>query len=143
MKVQLSRFENHTAKATAVAYSTNNQVLLCSAGLDGVVNFYDSNEKTLVKQLKVDKPITSMAFFNDGFTIVVGTAYGELLVYDLKGHSQPKLKLVGHPLNQAVSYISFLNYAEKSKVNVLLPPKATPPSNPTTTPSSMASSFIK
>ena len=38
-------FSNHSSRVNAVCFSQFNPVLLCSAGLDQNVNFYDSRDK--------------------------------------------------------------------------------------------------
>lgn len=66
----------HTAAACGVAFSPLNHLLLCSAGLDRRIRFYDTKEKSLVKDIETDEPLTSLSFNTDGFTIAVGTLAG-------------------------------------------------------------------
>ena len=48
------------------------------------MNFYDINERKVVKTINTDSPLTSLDFYNDGHTIVCGTLYGNINVYDLR-----------------------------------------------------------
>ncbi len=103
--------QSHGSRVNALAFSGFNQSLMCSAGLDQNINFYDIYEKKqakkinffinllfwkiflikinvsficnlkiflkrIVKTINTDAPLTSLAFNNDGHTIVVGTLYG-------------------------------------------------------------------
>lgn len=44
--------------------------------MDQKIKFYDYHEKTCVKTLEVDEPVTALDFFSDGCTIAYGTLYG-------------------------------------------------------------------
>ena len=50
-----------------------NNLLLCSAGLDGKIFFFDIVEGKQVKKIEVGPPLASISFCADGHTIGVGT----------------------------------------------------------------------
>ncbi|KAL4455475.1 hypothetical protein ABPG74_012627 [Tetrahymena malaccensis] len=129
-KQQFAVFQNHQSKVNAVTFSPQNRVLATSASLDATINLYDINEKKVVKKLQCDSPITSLAFNHDGFTLIAGTLYGELMVYDLKNLPKPRLLLEGHTKNQAVNFISIIKNSEsRSQVNSSAPNSQQAPSN--------------
>ncbi|KAL4502999.1 hypothetical protein ABPG72_014228 [Tetrahymena utriculariae] len=129
-KQQIAVFQNHQSKVNSVTFSPHNRVLAVSASLDATINLYDINEKKVVKKISCDSPITSLAFHNDGFTLIAGTLYGELMVYDLKYLPKPKLLLEGHTKNQAVNFISIIKNSEsRSQVNSSAPNIQQAPSN--------------
>jgi protein NEDD1 len=99
----------HTSRVSAVAFSSFNHVLLCSASLDSKINFYDINEKKVVKSLNVDAPLTALAFYHDGRTLVVGTMYGNIYVYDLRAGATIKNSLRGHDKSNSINYLDFIN----------------------------------
>ena len=86
----------HNSPATGLAFSPVNNLLLCSAGLDQRILFYDIKEKKVIKQLESDAPLTSLAFNCDGFTVAAGTLYGDIKVYDLRASAQSRAVLRGH-----------------------------------------------
>ncbi|EAS04549.1 cytochrome d1 heme domain protein (macronuclear) [Tetrahymena thermophila SB210] len=131
-KQQIAVFQNHQSKVNSVTFSPHNRVLATSASLDATINLYDINEKKVVKKLSCDSPITSLAFHSDGYTLIAGTLYGELMVYDLKNLPKPKLLLEGHTKNQAVNYISIIkNNESRSQVNSSAPNSQQAPNNKT------------
>ncbi len=73
LKVDHAFIGSHTGRVRGVAFSPLNKLLLCSAGDDGHVCFYDMNEKVQVKKIRTELGITSVAFCNDGHTIAVGS----------------------------------------------------------------------
>jgi WD40 repeat protein len=52
----LVQFTQHTGTITGVVFSPVNELLLCSAGLDGRVLFYDVQAKKLVKSVTCESP---------------------------------------------------------------------------------------
>eukprot|EP00038_Savillea_parva_P026149 m.51789 g.51789 ORF g.51789 m.51789 type:complete len:526 (-) comp7333_c0_seq2:70-1647(-) len=85
-----TQFESaHQAAATAVGFSPFNHLLLCTAGLDGFLVFYDIEANRIVKEIECPEPLTSMAFMHDGATVAAGTSSGKILVYDLRGSPTP------------------------------------------------------
>lgn len=67
-----------------MAFSPVNELLLCSAGLDKLLLFYDVQANKLVKTMTCEAPLHSLDFMNDGFTVAAGTSTGKVLVYDLR-----------------------------------------------------------
>jgi len=57
--------------------------------------------------MQTDSPLTALGFHNDGHTIVVGTLYGGLNVYDLRAYANVKISLKGHE-NSQINFIDFI-----------------------------------
>lgn len=71
---------------------------MCSIGLDKNIVFYDINDKIIVKRIKTETPLQSVAFCTDGHTIAIGASnYGAILIYDLRKSSKEVAKVcTGH-----------------------------------------------
>lgn len=65
-----------------------------------------------MKSLTTDAPLTALGFYNDGHTIVAGTLYGGLYVYDLRSSANVKLSLKGHD-NSQINYLDFIRPDEQ------------------------------
>lgn len=74
----------HTQMCSGVTFSPVNHLLMCSVGLDNKIQFYDINDKKIVKNLNCDVPISSIAFNADGHTVAAGTLMGTIMIYDLR-----------------------------------------------------------
>ncbi len=125
--------KSHTMSCTSLTFSTVNHLLLCSAGLDQRIQFYDTSDKRIVKQVDCPAPITSLAFYTDGYTIAAGTLYGSsmtrltqkigtVLLFDLRVAVEPKAVLKGHVNNQ----INYLEFARTKKGKSQIPAAAVP-----------------
>jgi len=66
----------HSKACYGVAFSPTNELLLCSAGLDKKIQFFDIAEKKNVKSISAHEPISCLSFFIDGVTIAAGTLSG-------------------------------------------------------------------
>ncbi len=83
----------HTAQCTGLAFSPVNNLLLCSCGLDGKIQFFDiatqKNVKTIFTKVEnITVALTSIAFCYDGHTIAVGSMTGKIFVNNLKDKSK-------------------------------------------------------
>jgi len=99
--------KSHSVNCTSLAFSTVNHKLLCSAGFDQKVIFYDIPDKRIVNQFEHPAPLTSLSFHCDGHTVAAGTLYGTVIVLDLRNPSEPLMTLKGHgdnPIN-AIEFI--------------------------------------
>lgn len=92
--------------ATSLTFSPVNHLLMCSAGLDQKIMFFDSVDKKAIKEINCSAPLTSLAFHSDGYTIAAGTLYGTVLLFDLRTSMEPMQVLKGHA-NNPVNYIEF------------------------------------
>lgn len=72
-----------------------NALLMCSCGLDGSINFFDTADGKKVKTIKMTDPLNTLSFCVDGHTLAVGTLKGKILVYDLKDTKNVKIELAG------------------------------------------------
>jgi WD40 repeat protein len=71
---RLTQFTQHKGCIKGLAFSSVNELLLCSAGTDKLLLFYDIQANKLVKSMACEAPLCSLDFMNDGFTVAVGTA---------------------------------------------------------------------
>lgn len=92
---------------TSVAFSPVNHKLLCSAGHDQVMVFYDVVDKRVVNQFQHSAPLTSLSFHYDGHTVAAGTLYGSVIVLDLRSPTEPLMTLKGHG-NNPINAIEFI-----------------------------------
>jgi WD40 repeat protein len=101
----------HSKPCYGLAFSTTNELLLCSGGLDAKILFFDINEKKTVKEIKSHEPISCLSFYTDGVTIAAGTLSGNIYIYNLKDF-KVKLVLKGHRGSE-VRYLEFKNVNRK------------------------------
>ncbi|KNC56229.1 uncharacterized protein AMSG_12456 [Thecamonas trahens ATCC 50062] len=88
----------HDGPASGLAFSPVNHLLCTTVGHDKRIVFYDVFEKKIVKVIHAPVPLSCIAFLDDGFTLVVGTTAGSVLVYNLKARSSaPATTLQAHP----------------------------------------------
>ena len=69
---------------------------MCTSGLDGKLQFFDTVEGKSVKKIDIQSALSAVSFCPDGHTIAVGTIKGKVLVYDLKDAKKVKMELRGH-----------------------------------------------
>ena len=75
----------HTKAVTGIAISPINPNLLASASADGTLKFFDKQTGETIHQLaQVSNPITCLSFHGDGVSCAIGTAAGEVIMYDLR-----------------------------------------------------------
>ena len=107
-----SSFMNaHNSPVTGLAFSAVNDMLMCTGGLDQRINFYDTQDKKIVKTIEVDAPLTCISFCPDGHTLAGGTLFGTVLLYDLRLPGNAKSVLRGHDGN-AVNWVEFAKNRE-------------------------------
>jgi len=100
------KFSAHVNECTGIAFSPVNNLLLCSAGLDSRIFFYDVVDGKQVKKIEVGAPLSAISFCGDGHTIGVGTQQsGQVIIYDLKDSKRIKLELKGHDRSKRVKAI--------------------------------------
>lgn len=74
----------HKLACTGIAFSPVNHVLFASGSMDGNVIFFDVAQRKIVKSMPTGSPITCMSFHDDGVTVAVGKASGDVAIYDLR-----------------------------------------------------------
>lgn len=106
----LCDFKNvHKGPASAISFSSFKPALLVSVSHDQKLNFYDVIDKKPIKTvIDGEEPLTSVCFYGDGHTIVLGGINGSLLVYDLRMPSAPNGRLSGH--ESAIKSIDLIHY---------------------------------
>ncbi|KAL2093579.1 hypothetical protein ACEWY4_010891 [Coilia grayii] len=77
----------HKGPASALAFSPANDLLFVSVGLDKKIICYDTSSKIVVRNVKLDSPLTAIEFFPDGTSLVVGSTQGQIYQYDLRNLS--------------------------------------------------------
>ena len=102
------RFMAHTSVCSGLAFSPVNNLLICSAGLDNRIQFFDIVEGKEVKKIDAGVPLSSISFCADGHTIAVGTqTSGRVIIYDLKEAKKIKIELKGHDVSKKISSLQF------------------------------------
>lgn len=109
-----SFLSSHNSPVTGLAFSAVNDMLMCTSGLDQRINFYDTQDKKLVKTIEADAPLTCISFCTDGHTLAGGTLYGTVLLYDLRMPGSTKNVLRGHEGN-AVNWVEFSKVRDPRK----------------------------
>uniref|UniRef100_A0A3Q2YT87 NEDD1 gamma-tubulin ring complex targeting factor n=1 Tax=Hippocampus comes TaxID=109280 RepID=A0A3Q2YT87_HIPCM len=79
----------HKAPGSAVAFSPASELLVVSVGLDKKIVCYDTASKIIVRSIRAESPLTSVAFTPDGSGVLVGSTQGDILRYDLRNSSAP------------------------------------------------------
>ncbi|XP_049579345.1 protein NEDD1 isoform X2 [Syngnathus scovelli] len=79
----------HKAPGSAVAFSPASELLVLTVGLDKKIVCYDTTSKTVVRCIRAESPLTSVTFTLDGSGVLVGSAQGDILRYDLRNSSAP------------------------------------------------------
>jgi WD40 repeat protein len=98
------RFQAHTNACSGIAFSPVNNLLICTAGLDNKIQFFDIVEGKEVKKIDTGVPLSAISFCADGHTIAVGTNQGgRVIIYDLKEAKKIKIELKGHDVSKKVS----------------------------------------
>ncbi|CDW89033.1 protein nedd1 [Stylonychia lemnae] len=106
-------FENaHQQQVTGLAFSPVNNLLLCSCGLDGKIQFFDIQGVKNVKTIDNQNPLTAISFCFDGHTIAVGSLKGKIYVYDLKDKQKIKNELKGQD-GKRINCLQFMRNPEK------------------------------
>lgn len=102
------KFSSHSNICSGIAFSPVNNLLLCSAGLDSRIYFYDIVEGKQVKKIEVGAALSAISFCADGHTIGVGTEQtGQVIIYDLKDSKRVKIELKGHDRSTRIKALAF------------------------------------
>jgi WD40 repeat protein len=102
------KFFSHTNACSGLAFSPVNNLLICSAGLDSKILFYDIVDGKEVKKIDTGVPLSAISFCADGHTIAVGTNQGgRVIIYDLKEAKKVKIELKGHDVSKRISALQF------------------------------------
>jgi WD40 repeat protein len=135
-----SRMTIHHTNVNGLSFSPVNKLLLCSGGEDGRVIFYDVDKSNkVVKEIKLGSSVTSVAFYQDGVSVLVGDAKGEVYLYDLRNASKSMLNFQAHsdvPVRDVRFHRVSDNKSKRSTSSVKTPthnshatPQATPASS--------------
>ena len=110
-------FKNaHKSTASALSFSTFKPALLVSVSHDQRLNFYDVNDRKPIKTvMDTEEPLTSVSFYGDGHTLVLGGMHGGLFVYDLRMPTEPINRLLGH--ESAIKSVDLIHVRENPKEN--------------------------
>ncbi|XP_076813169.1 uncharacterized protein LOC143459780 isoform X1 [Clavelina lepadiformis] len=88
--------EIHNAPAMALAFSTHNDLLLASVGLDKYLMIYDVKSHKFLNKTLADHPLTSLAFMHNGVSLFAGSSMGKIYHFDLRSLSRPVKHFVAH-----------------------------------------------
>eukprot|EP00249_Psilotum_nudum_P010485 c22566_g1_i1 orf=207-2480(+) len=100
---KVSWIRQHSAPTTGVAFSSCNDKMLLSVGLDKKLYTYDPGLKKPVHCIPCEAPFSSLAFKDDGLILAVGTNSGRVVFYDVRGKPQPFTILRAYGLSEAVT----------------------------------------
>jgi len=87
-------FNSAAGEDYCIAYSPGDRI--ATGGLDGIVRVYDGSQSDpRPRRLKghAKKPVTAVAFSNDGNRMASGTEHGEVLLWDLAAPNTPPRRL--------------------------------------------------
>ncbi len=97
----------HQNKCTMVDFSSMSPNLIITAGLDQNVNIQDIREKSVTKSMNLSVPITAGAVAPNGYGLIVGSYYGDLIGLDLRRPGIEVMRYKGHGKNM-VSAVDFV-----------------------------------
>lgn len=89
-------FQSHNAPCTSISLSPLNFILMVSGGLDNVYTMYDTSAKKVIRQVNCPGGITSLDMLKNGYSLAVGTANGQLHMYDLRQNDGPYQSAQAH-----------------------------------------------
>ncbi|TFK44811.1 WD40-repeat-containing domain protein [Crucibulum laeve] len=108
----------------SVACSPFSKTLVAASTTRGHVALMDlEKEKSLVRNLNMKAPLTSLVFSPEGGAIYLGTEGGKLLIMDLRGLDKPPKTIV---INESGSRIETMTVQKKTKSAVDPVTKSTP-----------------
>ena len=111
----LTSISAHVAPCSAIAFSQVNAALLISAGLDKTVKLHDVRARKTVSTLTLDSPATAVYIAADGTTLAVGTASGQVFIYDLQKAMKP-IQTLTVPSGSSSSEVECLTFQRASHV---------------------------
>ena len=113
-QIKKTELNAHTGSpCTGIAFSPVNNLLLCSCGLDGKIQFFDIKSEKQVKSIEnIQNPFSSIAFCSDGHTIAAGSLKGKIYIYDLKEKQKVKIELKGQE-GKKINCLQFFRPASK------------------------------
>lgn len=111
----LASIAAHVAPCTAIAYSHVNAALLLSSSLDKTVKLHDIRARKTVSTINLANPATSLDLASDGATLAIGTAGGQIAVYDLQKSAQPLWTLAIPNHTGEIEHVTFQHAAATSK----------------------------
>lgn len=97
----------HQNKCTMVDFSSMTPTLIITAGLDQNVHIQDIREKSITKSMNLSVPITAGAVAPNGFGLIVGSYYGDLIGLDLRRPGIEVMRYKGHGKNM-ISAVDFI-----------------------------------
>jgi len=89
----------HEGAITSVCCSPVSSDVCVSVGIDKHVNVYDLRTVDIVSTAKADTSLLCCEHFADGNRVVVGTARGELMIYDIRRMGQNS-----HPVSRVTAH---------------------------------------
>jgi WD40 repeat protein len=108
----------HQNKCTMIDFSSMSQYLAITAGLDQIINILDIREKGVSKTMNLSVPITAGAVAPNGYGLIVGSYFGDLIGLDLRKPGVEVMRYKGH-LKNMISSIDFVHQVKEKTANSL------------------------
>ncbi|KAL2317203.1 hypothetical protein Fmac_031079 [Flemingia macrophylla] len=100
---KVSWIKQHSAPTAGISFSSSNDKIIASVGLDKKLYIYDSGSRRPSSCISYEAPFSSMAFRDDGWMLAAGTSNGRVAFYDIRGKPQPVAVLHAYGSSEAVS----------------------------------------
>ncbi len=94
----LRKQRHHSTKLSGLSWSPRNPRLLATVGMDEKLYLINTSEpaNTIAEVVDVQEKLTSVTLHENGYSVAVGTATGNILLYDWRKTSAPIAKVDGH-----------------------------------------------
>nr|KYP40430.1 Protein NEDD1 [Cajanus cajan] len=100
---KVSWIKQHSAPTAGISFSSSNDKIIASVGLDKKLYIYDSGSRRPSSCISYEAPFSSLAFRDDGWMLAAGTSNGRVAFYDIRGKPQPVAVLHAYGSSEAVS----------------------------------------
>ncbi|XP_076939464.1 protein NEDD1-like [Bidens hawaiensis] len=98
-----SWLKQHSAPTAGISFSTSNDKIIASVGLDKKLYTFDSGSRRHSFCVPYESPFSSVAFHDDGNTLAAGTTTGQVVFYDVRAKPQPITVLRAYANSEAVT----------------------------------------
>ena len=111
-------YKTHNLPCTSLTLSPVSQILMVSAGIDGLIVLYDLNSKKSIKTIEASKTgITSLDLYKNGYTLCVGSLDGHVHMFDLRHCDESYKSFKAH--DTSVNCIKFLQNINNNQISSL------------------------
>ncbi|KAJ7546868.1 hypothetical protein O6H91_08G058100 [Diphasiastrum complanatum] len=104
---KVSWVRRHLAPISGTCFSSSNEKVLVSVGLDKKMYILDSGMKKPVHCIPGEAPFSSLALKDDGCTLAAGTTSGRVMFYDIRAKPQPTTVLHAYSSSDPIINLSW------------------------------------